>query len=526
MTVHSNSTNSLSKAPAARRSFGRVILPAGFAAVILVAAGSSTRPTALGAKAPAAKPPEKKADAVPERRPATTPYRVRVAVSFAGSTEMLPAFRRRVLDDLREATAAGFGSMWDAEIVMNDWISPPTPTGIEQVTAERLLQQFPSAKRAGHEAYDKVFLMAVEFNGARFRMGCREWDVASQDLTTAEFATTRQRRLVGDTMYELLTRLFRPLLEVNTVSGYSVEFRPRAIAFAALDAAATQIRRDDVVMPFLRYLDKEGVVQRIQVIPWTYVIVDELDGHYVRGTLVSAYRSPLGSGKLRRVQMLALRVRPQRQSSRIKLVNQSKPLVGYNITLVKKRFHRDKAAEPPVKRFSGRDGYVEVDFDPKNPITWLYVYSGKALLARVPYVAGLAADETILLPDDSIRLLVEGEIALLNGRLIDAVASRAVLMALAIKVDNDKKLKGPEKESQKERIFESLERITTQREFLNELSTIRSSAVAATERLGNRFAKRRIEQMCDKTEELIKAYIKPGEVEQFKSDLKAGKYTD
>ena len=57
------------------------------------------------------------------------------------------------------------------------------------------------------------------------------------------------------------------------------------------------------------------------------------------------------------------------------------------------------------------------------PTVWLYVYSGKALLARVPYAPGLRPVETVELPDDSIRLRVEGELDLATSTTKDAPSS-------------------------------------------------------------------------------------------------------
>ena len=46
---------------------------------------------------------------------------------------------------------------------------------------------------------------------------------------------------------------------------------------------------------------------------------------------------------------------------------------------------------------------------------WLYVWSGEALLARVPYAPGWEPVTELALPDDTIRLRVEGELERLKG---------------------------------------------------------------------------------------------------------------
>jgi len=468
----------------------------------------------------------------PEDRFVLEPYRMRISLAFAPSAQLMPAFRSSVRRSLRECIGRGYGTMWAADIRENTWLAPPTALGVQRLSKEQMLKQAPTSKQAGMPKWDKVFLLVVEADGPRYRITGRAFDTRAQSLGPVQSMTTYERRRVAETCFTLLTKLFQPVLEVQAVNGYTVELRVRAAAFAPADPALAQIRPDDVILPYFRYYDKEDVIRRIQQLPWTYVLTDEVDHEYITGSLVSTFRAPLGRGRTRRVDLLARRVRPHRRHSRLKMVYQTdetKPLVGYDIRLVKKRFPRDEAAEKPLKQFSGRDGYARVPVDPEHPVLWVYVYSGKALLARVPYVPGIAEEETIPLPDDSIRLSVEGRLELLKSRLIDTVARRATLMALAIKLYNDEDLTVEEKRKQvldKLAELRELEDDAGRDEFLRELSSICDPSLSAARRLGNSFAERRIKRMCDKTEELIKAYLVPGEVDRFQSDLDSGEYSN
>jgi hypothetical protein len=203
--------------------------------------------------------------------------------------------------------------------------------------------------------------------------------------------------------------------------------------------------------------------------------------------------------------------------------DESIPLIGYNVQLVAKRGMRDEARKPPITQFSGRDGYVHIPVDPDEPIVWVYVYSGNALLARVPYVPGVTTDETIPLPDDSIRLSVEGEIDLMRGKLIDTVARRATLMALAKMTDENEKLLPAQRRTVIDEKFREIYALPGKEEFQTRLSTIREPSLIQARRLKNKFAERRIKKLCDDTGKLIDQYLDMAPVRKFRGELQYGK---
>ena len=471
------------------------------------------------AKTKTAKPAKKPAPIPLERQP----YRVRVSVAFANSTALLPGYRKSVLSDLRQLIVRGYGSVWNAEVVENTWIAPASDVGLNRLAPDALLERFPGAKPGKITGFDKVIYVAVEADGPRIRMSAREWDARSQRIGPLERRATFQRRDVARQALLLLSDVFRPTLMVESFDGWDVEFKIQAGAFRTPDESLRQVKVGDVILPYFRYLDRPKIVRRIQSFDWTYVIVDQVSDSHAAGSLVSAYfRNPLGTGRRRRVDIYAQRVRIRMPESRLKMVYQTdetKPLIGYNIHLVWKRYPRDEADKPPEKQFSGRDGFVTVKVDKKQPVAWVYVYSGTALLARVPYVPGLSSEETVALPDDSIRLAVEGQLDLLQGRLIDVVARRATLMALAQKAYDDKKLTKAERDKKVAEKFKQIDELPGISQFEADLNAIREPAVGAATRLGNRFAVIRIRRMATRVEKLIKRHLDMGPVEKFRDGL-------
>jgi len=491
--------------------------------VLLLAWKESGRRT-LGAEAAKNPAPKKNAANPPQEIPLDQrPYRVRVTVAFARSTALLPAFRQEILQSLQASVERGFGGMFEAEFVAADWF-PPSRDALERLDSADLLQRFPQAKRVAEVGFDKVYLLTVEQDGPKFRVAGREWDARSQQLGPTEVAEFYQRRAIADKAYSLLPRLFHPVLEVQEVSEKSLELLLQAGRFPAHDPTLDQVREGDVITPYFRYGNREGDVTRVQFLPWTYVLADDVNQQFIAGPVISPYYvNPLGSGRRRRVDILAMHVRPRLPSSRVKLVyqtDQTKPMIGYNISLVAKRFPRDTAKKPPVQQFSGRDGSVDIAVDDDQPVIWIYVYSGKALLARVPYVPGVTTGDVLPLPDDSIRLRVEGELDLLKSRLIDIVARRATLMALAKKAGEDEDLSATEKKREFETRFEQLEALPGVDEFQAKLAVIREPSLQTARRLENRFAERRIRRMCSDVSKLIDRYLDMAPVRKFRNELR------
>ena len=115
------------------------------------------------------------------------------------------------------------------------------------------------------------------------------------------------------------------------------------------------------------------------------------------------------------------------QNSKVRIVlrgRPDKPLVSHRLALAYQLHWKSEEDGPQTPLVSDRNGDVVIEARKGHPTFWIRVYSGASLLARVPYAPGLIPFDTIELPDDSIRLAVEGEIQLLADELIDAIAAR------------------------------------------------------------------------------------------------------
>lgn len=471
------------------------------------------------AKSAARRRPKPKPPEIPiEKRP----YKVRVSVVFGQSTILTPAFRQRILREIENGVDRSYGQMWQLDVRENFWLPLCRKAGLEMLTTEGLLARFLPDKPGARMPFDKLFVVTVERAGPRFTLAGREWDSKSRTSGPTETTATSLPREVGRKLFSLLPRLFHPVLQIDKVTPVTVELRYQAAEFPAVDPAVAQVKVGDIVVPYFRYFDKSSTLQRIRSVPWTYISIESIKRQHIKADLIMDRVGRLGTGRTRGVEILASVIRPQHKSSRLTMVYQTdvtKPLAGYNVHLIAKKFYRDRPVTIPILLYSNRDGGVDVPVFDGFPIVWVYVYSGAALLARVPYVPGVTDTDLIELPDDSLRLGVEGKVALLKGRLIDIVAQRVTLMALAKQIDLDTTLSEKRRTAlrkNKRDLINALEGIP---EFEALLEGICTGPRIQAEKLGNRFATMKIKRLERKTLLLIRNFLSKEDVEKFFKSL-------
>ncbi len=442
---------------------------------------------------------------------------VEIAVSTPGASQL---DHDVLLRDVNTALERMYGQMWSRDVRISDWLLPGSESQIERIPAEEL------GKRYSLKDAQKVMLVAVEAADGGWKVCCREYDRRIEELTPVLAEVTYDRRSIADVAVRLMKNCFRPvLLLTGAAKGTDeLEFYLQAGQLVPPDPSAQQIAEGDVLRPFLRHLDRRDPqkLKQLQKLDLTYIRVTEFnreltrtglspedaevtvegaspdettvfqDRSHVKGVLISHGLAPFG-GRGRNVEQLALRQRPMATSSRVRLVlnlRPDRPLVSHRVDRVSKLRYKDENSDVPVRMLSDRNGEVEMVVDPKNPTFWLYVYSGSLLLARVPYAPGLLATDTIKLPDDSIRLGVEGELYLFRDQLIDVVAQRAVFKGMA------KQAAAAGDTAKLEEAVKGLIALPGRKEFELRLNAIQVPAVKRAEELRNGSAKRTVNKLC------------------------------
>jgi hypothetical protein len=181
---------------------------------------------------------------------------------------------------------------------------------------------------------------------------------------------------------------------------------------------------------------------------------------------------------------------------------------------------KEKPPAPPQpaklpRLVADRSGVVTLNASasPNGEPVWLFIKSGQALLARVPIVPGAQSAEVLELPDDTLRLEIEGSIATLQAELVDAVARRAVLMSQA---------KARAKASQWEAMGEVLKQLDDMPKagaFAININAIRQPALKAARARRDRTTEERIKRLCDEATELVTNYLDEEKLKELKEEL-------
>lgn len=401
--------------------------------------------TIEGASAPTdvaeAKDVPKKEEVLDELRFAAQPYTVLISVGFEGTEYQTAASRQQTLAMIQQSVQRLYGRLWQVTIRVNEWMIPGNADHLQRLSVEGLLERFPE------EEFQKVFLLTVTGTGNSHHVACREFDTRMHEMTPVRNVALRDARSVSNTCGRLIRDSFRPVLMfvrrfLDEDQHTRVEMQVQGGQILAPDQSAIQVLPGDVLRPFRREMDRRNAKQLklLRPFPLTYMRVMAVDTEVSRGMAETIFLSHLSPdsflGKGRRTQRLALRQRPAAKQSVVRLVltnRPDKPLISHRLALAYQLGYKDEEVGKQTKLVSDRNGEVTISISPEHPTFWIRVYSGSSLLARVPYAPGLIPFDTVKLPDDSVRLGVEGEIQLLSDELIDAIAKREVLIARAKK---------------------------------------------------------------------------------------------
>jgi len=517
-----------------------LLLSLSFFSVLPLARSAHQEPTAPAATAA---PPQATAPAATAPTTATTaadrtpfqqrPYRVTVEVGFSGTGATDPALRDDLVRQIRDGFERMYGAMWITRIKESNWFVPGTKAALERLEVPQLETRYVESEA------EKVLLFAVECARDGFTVSCREHDVRIQELTPVISRSVFTAAAVANTACELGRDSFRPILmyTAKTIDKTELEFVVQAGLILPPDPSAAQLQEGDVLRTFLRQMDRKnpGKVKLLQRLDLCYVRItgfnevlgigeaatDEqavrvegvetppseawVDTGRARGVLLSHGLVPFGT-KGRNLQQIGVRQRPIAASSQVRLVLQNRPdrpLICLRVDQVAKLQQTDVSTSPPMRILTDRRGELTLRTDPKNPTFWLYAYSGSTLLARVPYAPGLIPVDTVKLPDDSIRLGVEGDLYLLRDELVDMVAEKAVHMSLAKKASAAKNGDGFVE------AVTAMNSLPGKDAFGLKLNEIRAPAVNRAEQAKNSAAKRRIESLIGKMSDSLTKYFAP-----------------
>jgi len=471
------------------------------------------------AVAPASEPSPAKVPSPADQMPIDRqPYRVHVRVVFENAPQFDAQFRRSILDGVRDGIERCAGPFWQAEV------DEETGTIFSGFAALKRLR--PEAMgRAGLADVHKLFLLSVQLSGGSFAVAGREWDTLTSQLGPLIFGdASYDRREIADRCVSLVYDLFRPIAVVELSPSGSLALRARGGDFVAPDAGWRPLTPGSAFEPFLCFLNNERAIERIQRVPWTYLVVDEVERGLAGCTMTSGLRTSLAPR--RRVQTVALGINRRTRGTELTLVARSasrRPLAGVEVEIaaapapqLDPEGQDERHESEPIQRLvADRQGAVAVSagLAPDGEPLWLTVRSGQALLARVPFVPGVRSADLLELPDDTLRLETEGSVAFLQAELVDTVARRAVLVSLA-----KARAKANEWEAAAA-LLKELDQMPKASRFAAELNAIRLPALKSARARRDRTTEVRIQKLCDETLELVTTYLDEEKIKEVRDDI-------
>lgn len=442
------------------------------------------------------------------------PYRVRLLL--ASGAESFDDLRRDVMGALERSV----GSLWDVEIA---------PLGIPRFDDESLRRwkREDVSTRFMEEGVDFWFAATIIRRGSQRQVTVRGWQPRFEWLSPTHAVSFYEPRETASRIVHLCWGLFRPEIVIEHVDQNDVRVRIPGGDLRAADPNYTLFEPGDCLTPWLLYYDRDKQLKRRQELPWTYVRLDTIQGALAKGTVLSGLRTPLAGKTRGRIDRVAVAARAVYSETRLQLGVQNQPsrrLAGYLLELRPKlpeRRPEDAKGAPPsdesdpdVRRvLTDRLGNAVLAPLPDHDMTWIFVYSGDLLLARVPFVPGSVASLKLDVPDDSVRLQVAGELQVLEGQLINLVAERNTLIAAA---------RAAAKKNDWKRVDQlraEMDLLPGKNTFVDKLSAIRVPALNAAKARKDRNSQVRIERMCKDVAELIDRYLDADKIRLVKEEL-------
>ncbi|MBI5759059.1 MAG: hypothetical protein HZA46_11135, partial [Planctomycetales bacterium] len=449
------------------------------------------------------------------------PYRCRVEVFFGNDAELSAAFCHDVTAELAACADRFLGQMWTVEVREDEWLRPASEIGLRRIDVAALPADLATSE------LDKLFLLTVESRGGAFRLAGREWDATAKRLDPVVARTAIERSGLPRELFSLLRELFQPIYQLESKDPLSVSAVLRGGHLNPSDPDCFPLRSGQFLQPFYRILNRDLRPDKLQFIPWTLVQIDKVDQARGAGKVLSGLRVPLAAKKKRRIEPLAIALRPQSTSTDVTLVTRppdSRPLVGLEIDVLpaqQPKVEEGQAPPPPLQRlYSNRRGSFSIVARPDHPFVWLRVRSGQHLLARLPFVPGLTQTLSADLPDDSVRLSVEGSVSLIQADLVDLVARRALLMAGARQFAKAKQFENADA------ALKQLGQLPSTETFNRELLAVQQTASEAARKQKDRATEQRIKKLSDETGDLIKTYLDGEKLRALQEEIAELKMVD
>ncbi|MEM6981007.1 MAG: hypothetical protein AAF539_15205 [Planctomycetota bacterium] len=356
------------------------------------------------------------------------------------------------------------------------------------------------------DQFDKVFVVSIHSSTYPAKVEAIELDTLMRNfgpLASGSMGTgtvTSINRVAGLVGVQL-RKAFRPVVRIDDAGTRSAKGLIRAAGLIVDEASPGAVGVGDVLEPMVRKNDRNGNPISIGPLDWAYLVVDEKTKHTVDMSFYAGRLGGLQGRSNNRTFRVALKVKPQRNQTKIRLhaqKNPDQPLIGYEIY--------DKELDSTSMTFVGRtDWNGRMNVEPiDRPLRLLYVKNGGAVLARLPVVPGHHEWAVADLAGDDMRLQAESYIRGVQNSIVDLVALRQlfkarIMMRLKRGVDGDLQ--------SAEELLEALRNQPSNEAIADDMGRRQTKFLKAIGRNANQ--RKKVDNLFAQTREMLTKHINP-----------------
>ncbi len=424
-------------------------------------------------------------------------YRVRIWICSDGSAQATD-IQTWLTTDLKTRSEVLDASGWECLIQ-----SAPNPWNFRcaaNIDRPENLRGLATAPELTHD--DKLIVVSLAESGRGLECRVREFDLLTLQWGALLEKNIDQVNQADQLIFPLIRTAFMPLARVDRVTDTNFAvLRLRAInscyrvrlnekdewIVEPNQTSPVYVRADDRFLPILRRTDKQNKLDTLDPIPFTFLTIakpdeipepqyisapaasgestgatptspdqqaaeamTELENSFARSAsqamlwtkIQSSARAVLSGRTSKRLQKLALVIRPPTGSTTLRLVSSDKqrqPMEG--IEVFSRPLDAPKDAAPELIGKTDWRGLIEIP-PSEQGVRMVLLRRGTRPLRQLPIMPGLYPLLETQVPNDEARLNAEGVIKGMRNEILDLVANREVLEAMitsALEAKNIKK---------------------------------------------------------------------------------------
>lgn len=356
-------------------------------------------------------------------------YRVKVICSFANDTRITARLREDVLRRVMSHSWLFVGRAWQIQV-------EDVTQSLAAATPERIAELSKDAIEAHTSGVDKVFVLGVRAGVDRFHVAAREFDVTFGRWGPVFQASSRETTQIARDLVGLAGRMFCPLAQVDSGDRQTVTIRIRGGRLPTLNPKADSpnlrykhsllfVDPGTLFRPMLIARTEEGVVESMEMMPWSFYEVISDDAPFAKCRMITARRTALipPPATPDEAQLIAARTAGGSTELHVIDTDTETPLAALEIR------YRDTTDGPllPIGTTS-LDGRITIPQGTQGlRYVWVQVRLGRILLAMLPVLPGAGVEPSVKLRADTARLDVESQLVAVQEHVIDQIALRKVL---------------------------------------------------------------------------------------------------